>query len=652
MALGTSTYAKIIIESLRRRAVKTSGWNACVGARTCRNLGGDRRLRILQLHSNFLEYEPIRKEIRSAEDAEKKAVRFEEVVVLFTSIEKGDNDAVAKKAIEDTRKYLDQIKANRIFIYPYAHLSTDLAQSTEALKVLKGMESYARELGIETYRAPFGWNKQFTISIKGHPLAEQSRSYSAETSTAVEVKPVLKKEYLILTEEGTTYSPEDYSYKPEETNFRLLVEKEALGSESKAKGEPEYIRHMKKFGIDWEAMSDIGHMHYSPEAAFIYESVAEYSAAVADSLRLPVYRVKGTNMFNLDLPPVREHAELFGDRLYRVDVENRSFVLRYAACHQQFAIIRHWLISYRNLPFGAFEVADSYRLEQSGELLLSFRVRRMNMPDLHVFCRDIEEAEEWFFKLHEKIYEEIGKLGRDYYSLYNLTSRHFFEENKEWFKKLVKREGKPVLLCFYPPGINYYWVLNIEYHIIDMMNRPREIGTVQIDVGNAKRFGIKYVDSEGKDNYPVILHSALIGTIERYLYTLFDSALRMKHPSLPSWANPTQVRIIPVSSEYLSYAEALADTLEQVSIRVDVDDRELTVGNKVREAEMMWIPYIAIVGKKEVENVSVSLRSRADEGQRAVTVSQLSDIVTRDVQDKPRLPSHLPRLLSMRPKFA
>jgi len=610
-------------------------------------------MRILQLHSNFLEYEPVRKEIDSAEEAEIKKVRFDEVVVLFASVEKGDNSAVVKKAVEDTKKYLDQIKANRIFIYPYAHLSTGLAQPTEALRVLKEMEGYAKEMGIETYRAPFGWNKQFTISIKGHPLAEQSRSYSAETLAEVVVeRPTLRKEYLILAEDGTTYEPEEYAYKPGEENFRLLVEREALGKESQARGEPEYIRHMKKFGFDWEEMSDSGHMRYSPEAAFIYDSVATYSAAVADSLPLPVYSVRGTNMFNLDLPPVKEHAELFGDRLYRVDIENRSFVMRYAACHQQFAIIRHWLISYRNLPFGAFEVADSYRLEQSGELLLSFRVRRMNMPDLHVFLRNIEEAEEWFFKLHEKVYEEIGKLGRDYYSLYNLTSREFFEENKEWFKKLVQREGKPVLLCFYPPGINYYWVLNIEYHIIDVMNRPREIGTVQIDVGNAKRFGIKYVDSEGKENYPIILHSALIGTIERYIYTLFDSALRMKHPTLPLWASPTQVRMIPVSQEYLAYAESLADVLEQVGIRVDVDDREMTVANKVREAETMWVPYIAIVGKKEVETASVSLRSRVDESQKTITISELSDLVTKSMEGKPKISSHLPRLLSTRPRFA
>ena len=610
-------------------------------------------MKILQLHSNFIEYEPIEKEIPSAEEAEKKKTRVDEVVVLFVSVEKGDNEAIARNGVEDTKSYLDKIGSNRILLYPYAHLSNNLAEPAEALKVLREMEDRAIDLGIETTRTPFGWNKQLTISIKGHPLAEQSRSYSAEELAEAAVKrPAAKKEYLILTPEGRTYAPDEYTYGPEEGNFRILVEKEALGKESKAKGEPAYIRHVRKFGIDWETMSDLGHMHYCPEGTTIYESIAAYAQSIVDSLPLPVYYVRGSNMFNLNLPPVKEHAELFGDRLYQVKVDDRSFMMRYAACHQQFAIVRNWLTSYRNMPFGSFEVADSYRLEQSGELLLSFRVRRMNMPDLHVFCRDLKETKEWFVKLHERIYAEIRGLGRDYYSLYNLTSREFFEDNKEWLQKLAQFEEKPVLLCFYPKGVNYYWVLNIEYHIIDLMNRPREIGTVQIDVGNARRFGIKYIDREGKENYPLILHSAIIGTIERYLYTLFDAALRMKHPSLPTWVSPTQVRLVPVSADHIEYAKSVAATLSQSTVRVDIDDRETTVSNKIREAETMWIPFIAVVGEKEVQDANVSVRVRSDAKQMPVTVSQLVTLVRKETEGKPQLPSHLPQFVSIRPRFA
>jgi len=135
-------------------------------------------MRILQLHANSVIFTPVEKEIALAEEAEKKENRIEEVVLLLTAVEEGDNEALAEKAVNDVRAFLGKLKVNRILIYPYAHLSSNLDKPSEALKVLKAMETYAKQKGVETYRAPFGWNKQFFISVKGHPLAEQSRSYA------------------------------------------------------------------------------------------------------------------------------------------------------------------------------------------------------------------------------------------------------------------------------------------------------------------------------------------------------------------------------------------------------------------------------------------------------------------------------------------
>ncbi|MDA4114455.1 MAG: threonyl-tRNA synthetase editing domain-containing protein, partial [Thaumarchaeota archaeon] len=151
-------------------------------------------MRILQQHLDFIEYEPREKEISQAEEAEKKKYRYDEIVVLFTSVEKGDNDEVAKQAVMGVKDFLGKLKVNRIIIYPYAHLSSDLARPKEALAVLKSMEGYAKEAGIETYRSPFGWNKAFQIKVKGHPLAEQSRVYSAGVAATTPAAPVPPKE--------------------------------------------------------------------------------------------------------------------------------------------------------------------------------------------------------------------------------------------------------------------------------------------------------------------------------------------------------------------------------------------------------------------------------------------------------------------------
>jgi len=602
------------------------------------------------LHSNFIEYKPIKKEVAAAEKTEKKAKRFEEIVVLFTSIEKEDNDSVAKRAIDEVKASLDKLKANRILIYPYAHLSSNLAKPHKALAVLKAMEKYAKDSGLETHRTPFGWCKQFSLSIKGHPLAEQSKVILPEKIR--EKKPkwkTPKPEYLLLTLDGKTVQPEKYRFKKDEGNLRFLVEKEVFKKEA-AGGEPKIIGILKRFGFEWEPASDSGHMRYGPKAALMIDLVSEYAWQSANELNIPSFRIKGTNMFNLNVPAIREHADLFGERLYTIHVDDEDFILKYAACFQQFSMLKDWQISYKHIPFGMFEIADSYRLEQSGECLLGFRLRRFYMPDYHIFCRDLEHSKEVTLKVHRKIHEKMRELGNEYVSLYNLT-KSFFEENRDFFKKMAKEETNPILLHFVPEK-KYYWVINVEYHITDELKRSREIATVQIDVGNAKRFEIKYVNEKRKPVYPPILHIAIIGGIERYLFTVFDTALKLDPPRLPLWLAPVQVRVIPVSDGFLNEADKIADEIRKNGIRVDVDDRSLTLPKKVREAETEWVNYILVIGQREIDSGVLPVRDREARKIRQMRLQQLMETIGKKTKNKPFQPLTFPKYLSKRPQFS
>ncbi len=503
----------------------------------------------------------------------------------------------------DLVEVLTKVNAQRVMLYPYAHLSPDLSDPATGVEMLRAMESRLKEMEVEVARAPFGWYKAFRISCKGHPLSELSRDFQGQ-----EAKPAPKGEegFVVLTPDGEEYSPQEYHSKNE--CFMIMMEKEALKKEHPLSGEVKYLRLCKKFGIQWESMSDVGHMCFTPKGALMMDLVSDYSFDTVNDLGLPVYTVKGTNMFSLEEGPVKEHAALFGDRLYMIPGEKRDFVMRYAACHQQFAMMRNWNISYKQLPYGAFEVADAYRLEQSGETMLCFRTRRMNMPDLHVVCRDVKQSEDWFERLDARIYEEAHKLGRDYEMLVNFSSQDAYRQHKDMLMSILRKHGKPALLHFYPEGINYYWTVNIEYHILDDMKRAREIGTVQIDVGNAKRFGITYTDDKGQKQYPVILHTAVIGTIERYIYTLLDTAVSMEAEGrtgvLPLWVAPEQVRFLTVSDSNIAMAQRLADEVQAAKIRVGLDDRGETVGKKVRESETDWIPYAVVLGENEKKRIS------------------------------------------------
>jgi threonyl-tRNA synthetase len=219
--------------------------------------------------------------------------------------------------------------------------------------------------------------------------------------------------------------------------------------------------------------------------------------------------------------------------------------------------------------------------------------------------------------------------------------------------ELVRIERKPILINFVPEGV-FYWVLNVEYTIIDELDRPREIATFQIDVGNAERFNISYTDHYGGKKYPVIIHTAIIGTVERYMFTIFDCATKAeklgKKPQLPLWLSPTQIRIIPVTPEQLADANSVADELEK-RVRVDIDDREETLQKRIRDAEVNWVPYIMVIGKKESGAKKFPVRIRNEKNTTDFTINDLLTELSKRNEGSPFLPMTLPRLISTRPGY-
>jgi len=611
-------------------------------------------MRLLLLHCDTFEYEVRQEAIKNPDPLEdNKSGKFQNVLVAFCTVEKEDESnpsEVQMKACQSVADVARSVKAATVLLYPYAHLSSSLALPKFANSLLRDCRQNLSENGFDTHLSPLGYYKSFKLSCLGHPLSELSRTIRPE-SAKPEPVPV-RSYYKVLDLDGQIYEPTEFTFKDGQDEFRVLVEKEAL-KKGLPGGQPRYLEYCKKFGIEWEDFSDSGHMRYGPEGVMMFDLISQYAWDVVNSVSLPILQVKGTNMFDLSVPAVKEHADLFGSRLYRLEAENKSLVMRYAACHQQFSAVRNWSLSYKQLPFGTFEVADSYRLEQSGELLLLFRLRKLHMPDCHIYCKNLQEAMDVTLGLHNKIYEEIQKLGRDYVSIYNITES-FLNANKNYVMKLVKREGKPVLLNFVPEAI-YYWVLNIEYNIIDELERPREIATFQIDTGNAKRFGITYVNDRSVKEYPPIIHTAIIGSVERYLFTLFDQCARVESrkekPSLPLWLSPTQVRLIPLKPDFIEFARQIATQLQQGGIRADIDDRDESVDKRVREAELNWIPYVAVLGKRELDGKTIAIRRRSDGKQYSAPVADLVREIAELTVGYSPMPLRLPVLISQRPGY-
>ena len=612
-------------------------------------------MRLLLIHADRFEYETKEKAVKEPEPLPDHVRKggLQDGLVVFCTVEKGDEESpenTATNAAVSIEEVLGWLKTKRVMIYPYAHLSTNLASRDPAISILKDLEAKLGEKGYEVSRGPFGWYKSFTITAKGHPLSELSRTVTgkqkAKTATPI------PSEYMVMDESGKLHSPEDFHYGPSHSEFKSLVEKEAL-KKGLTGGEPHFIEYARRFGIEWEPFADVGHMRFGPEADMMIQLLSDYANQVIRRIGIPILNVRGTNTFDVNVKPIKEHLALFGSRAYELSVDERNFVLRYAACFQQFAMVKDWTLSYRNLPFGTFEVADSYRMEQSGELLLSFRLRKFLMPDLHIYLTDLEEAIDVGKKVHDRIYEEIRKIHREYVSIYN-TTRSFFEGHKDLFLDLVRVEKKPILINFVPEDI-YYWVLNVEYNIIDDLDRPREIGTFQIDVGNAKRFDIHYANEKGERVYPVIIHTAVLGGLERYLFALMDSAVRMeregKKPMLPVWVSPVHARVIPLAKQMVKDAARIQEELEREGIRVDLDDRDDTLQSRIREAERSWVPYIIVVGEKEITTGELSVRDRHEGKEIKTNMKDLVAKIRKEIDGYPSKPLTYPKLMSQRPGY-
>ncbi len=609
-------------------------------------------MRVLIIHAKEFSYRVVKPALKEGyeEPGPRREGSARNALVVFTTVE--DEDAknlsdVVKRAASDILDLARKVKAEVVVIYPYAHLSPRLAPPKIAFKALEMLEAEVSTSNMPVLRAPFGWYKEFNLHCYGHPLSELSRTYHPSLTPSAR----LEREYYIVTPEGDVYKPEEFLDKADK-EFRILIEKEALGKELGEKENP-VLRFCEKFGFEWEPLSDYGHMRYHPHAALMVEAVSEYAWILARRLGIPVLKVRGTNMFDLSAQPIYEHAQLYGDRLYDFWAEKKHLVLRYAACFQQFSMLRDYVLSYENLPLGMFEVADSYRFEQSGEVTLCFRLRKFHMPDLHILTRDLEEAMTVSEKLQKLIHEEAAKLGQKYHAIYNVT-KDFWRDEFSKLVELIRRDGRPALVTIYPEGV-YYWVVNVEYHIIDAGGRPREIATYQFDVGNAKRFNIKYVDRDGTEKYPVIIHTAIIGSVERYIYMVLDSAAKMERrgetPFIPTWLAPIQVRLIPLhpAGEEMKFCEEVANLLEENQVRVDIDDRNLSLGRRVRDAAREWIPYIGVVGDRELATGTINVTIRRTNDRRAMTPEELLKVVSNEVKGYPKVSSTLPRHVSKRP---
>ncbi|MGH9911422.1 MAG: threonine--tRNA ligase [Nitrososphaeraceae archaeon] len=642
-------------------------------------------MRVLQLHAEFFEYEPVAREIEEKyadQDVSCDKVRFQDLVVTLVAIEEGDDIAIVKIAAHDIKRYMQGIKNNKLLIYPYSHLSSNLASPQHALEIMNMMKEETMKEDIEVNRAPFGWTKSFSVKVKAHPLAENFRTYDKGSitqysdkesgslskialnnsgtgiSTALSAEDSLRSQWFVLKPDGNMIPLKEYKYSSNQSNLKSLINYEI--EKRRAVDEiPPHVKLMRKLAIaDYEPASDSGNMRFYPKGRLIKSLIEQYvTKMVSDyggiEIETPI-------MYDSKHPSLESYFNRFPARQYNIATDHgKHYFLRFAACFGQFLMAKDLLISYKNLPLRLYELTRySFRREKTGEVVGLKRLRAFSMPDCHAFCRDIKEAKSELLKRFDLSTTVLNDLGISTSGDIEMAIRFTetcLQENKDMIIELARKFDRPVLVELWKERF-FYFILKWEFNFIDNQGKASALSTDQIDIENSKRYNITFVDEDGSRKYPVILHNSPSGAIERVIYALLEKAAKSsktgEKPTLPLWLSPTQTRLIPVTSNHTAYCKEIADTLTKKYIRVDLDDRDESVGKKIRDAEMDWINYIVVIGDTEVEESKFQIRDRLNPNERrTMTIDGLADEITNKTAGKPYLPLNLPMLLSKRPQF-
>jgi len=614
-------------------------------------------MRLLQLHCNNFEYTPTKKEISSAEEIEPETKSLDNVVVTFVAVEKGDDKSVARKAINEIKESLQKIGCKKLLLYPYAHLSSNLASPSLAFSLLKEMESLATDLDVS--RAPFGWTKSYKLEVKGHPLAETSKSITKgttddEISEAVKSEEKIKSYWYILSPDGTMQEFDKFNFS-KHPQLEILAKYESAKKRS-VDETPPHVKLMKKLAIaDYEPASDSGNMRFYPNGRLIKSLLEKY---VTDKiLDYGGIEVETPIMYDSHHPSLESYFNRFPARQYNIHSEGKSLILRFAACFGQFLMAKDFQLSYRNLPLRLYEMTRySFRREQSGELVGLRRLRAFTMPDCHAFCKDMKQAIEEFkkrFDLSSEVIHGVGLDNSDYEMAIRFTE-DFYKENKQLIQDTVKKIGKPVLVEMWKEKF-FYYILKWEFNYIDNLGKASALSTDQIDVENGKRYNIEFVDEENKPKNPIILHNSPSGAIERVIYALLEKAAKDakegRKPHLPLWLSPIQLRLIPLQPEFNEYCEKLANTLTSAEIRTDIDDRNESIGKRIREAETEWIHYILVIGEKEVNAKNLNVRERISGKVNEISIDELISDIKKQNHGKPFSKLNQSRYVSKRPQI-
>ncbi len=334
-----------------------------------------------------------------------------------------------------------------------------------------------------------------------------------------------------------------------------------------------------------------------------------------------------------DLYVTSGHWEHYKDDMFIADMgENEVYGLKPMNCPNAMLVFGSKTRSYKDLPLRLSDTDRLHRYERSGTLNGLFRARSFQQDDSHNYITEdmIDSEYQHVFELCEKFYSIFGLT----YS-FRLGTRpeKFIGEAKTWdkaeaiLKVVLEKSGKDYYIL---DGDGAFYGPKVDILMKDSLGREWQMGTIQLDFQQPARFGLKYVDIDGSEKTPVVIHRVIYGTLERFIGILIEHFAGV----FPVWISPVQVQIIPISEKFNGYARKIADNLRKEGVRVEIDENDETMSNKIRKAQEQKVPYMLIVGGKEEENQTVSVRYRDGKQANLIDLAVFTEEIKRNIMFK------------------
>jgi len=547
------------------------------------------------MHADFIEYRPIKKEIAAAEETRPTVVKEEDVVVLFTAFEREDDEALIKKAVTETREFLSKLGTRRVLIYPFAHISQDLASPTEALAFLLSMEREAIAQGLDTTRAPFGWTKAFEIKVKGHPLAEMSRSYSHATDNQQRA-PV-----------GPTQKPR---HEPSEHEVLARVRKSDFGQLP----EIDHRNLGEKLDLFSFQEPSPGMVYWHPKGLKLRNLLIDFIKVELD--KRGYVEVSSPALANTMLWRVSGHWDYYKGNMFLTSLGDEEMGLKPMNCPSTFLVYKTRRWSFRELPVRYATFDPLYRNELSGVATGLLRVKILTQDDAHIIATE-EQAEPELSNMLDLMERVYSVLGLKYKVKVSTRPEESMGSDEEWGRatstlirvlksrrleyEIKDREGN-----FYAP--------KIDVDIKDSLGREWQCATFQLDLQMPKKFNLTYTGSDGKEHTPIVLHRTICGSLERFIGILLEHY----QGKLPLWLSPVQAKVLPLTDDRVPYAKKVLALLLGGGVRAEGAFERATLNAKIRDAQLQKIPFMIVVGSKEEDGGTLSIRTR--EGKQSLGV--------------------------------